>query len=156
MAVIAGTFRNFYKRFSFVVEINGVPTAGFRSVSEVAIEVAVVAQREGGSLIPNKSPGLVTVPDITLMRGATDDLDMWQWMQQVVASDAIIIDPDHKRTIDIVQQNRRGDELRRWSLFNAWPVRFKAGDWDNEADENVIEEVVLTYDFPALGGDQNI
>jgi hypothetical protein len=24
---------------------------------------------------------------------------------------------------------------------------FVAGDWDNEADENVIESVTLTYDF---------
>jgi hypothetical protein len=26
-------------------------------------------------------------------------------------------------------------------------VKFVAGDWDNEADENVIESVTLTYDF---------
>jgi hypothetical protein len=25
-------------------------------------------------------------------------------------------------------------------------VKFVAGDWDNEADENVIESVTLTYD----------
>ena len=25
-------------------------------------------------------------------------------------------------------------------------VKFAAGDWDNEADENVIESVPLTYD----------
>jgi hypothetical protein len=32
-------------------------------------------------------------------------------------------------------------------LSRAWPVQFGAGDWDNEADENVIESVTLTYDF---------
>ncbi|HBQ10302.1 MAG TPA: phage tail protein, partial [Myxococcales bacterium] len=37
--------------------------------------------------------------------------------------------------------------LRRWSLSRAWPVKFVAGDWDNESDENVIESVTLTYDF---------
>jgi hypothetical protein len=26
-------------------------------------------------------------------------------------------------------------------------VKFVAGDWDNEADENVIESVTLTYDY---------
>ena len=29
----------------------------------------------------------------------------------------------------------------------AWPVKFVAGSWDNESDENVIESVTLTYDF---------
>jgi hypothetical protein len=34
-----------------------------------------------------------------------------------------------------------------WSLSRAWPVRFVAGEWDNESDENVIESVMLTFDF---------
>jgi hypothetical protein len=29
-------------------------------------------------------------------------------------------------------------------------VKFVAGDWDNEADENVVESVALTYDFSEL------
>ncbi|MBC7172782.1 MAG: phage tail protein, partial [Polyangiaceae bacterium] len=28
-----------------------------------------------------------------------------------------------------------------------WPIKFVAGEWDNESDENVIEQVTLTYDF---------
>ena len=40
-----------------------------------------------------------------------------------------------------------GSTLRRWSLTGVWPVKFVAGAWDNEADENVIESVTLTYDF---------
>ena len=46
-----------------------------------------------------------------------------------------------------VQQNRHGTTLRRWSLSRAWPVKFVAGDWDNESDEKVIEHVTLTFDF---------
>jgi hypothetical protein len=41
--------------------------------------------------------------------------------------------------------------LRRWTLHNAWPVKFKAGDWDNDSDENVIEALTLTFDFFDLG-----
>ena len=46
-----------------------------------------------------------------------------------------------------MQQDRDGSPLRRWSLSGAWPVKFVAGAWDNESDENVIESVTLTYDF---------
>ncbi|HBQ18605.1 MAG TPA: phage tail protein, partial [Myxococcales bacterium] len=29
----------------------------------------------------------------------------------------------------------------------AWPVKFVAGEWDNDSDEVVIESVTLTYDW---------
>lgn len=58
-----------------------------------------------------------------------------------------LADVNYKRNLDIVQQDRDGTTLRRWSLSRAWPVKFVAGDWDNESDENVIESVTLTYDF---------
>ena len=100
-------------------------------------------------LIPNKSPGLVSFADVTLERGATLDRDIWDWMKQVAdaAADAGLIDDDYKRTLDIVQLDRDGSELRRWRITNAWPVKFVGGDWDNEADENNIESVTLTYDY---------
>jgi len=47
----------------------------------------------------------------------------------------------------VLQQDRDGTTLRRWSLSRAWPTKFVAGEWDNESDENVIESVTLTYDF---------
>ena len=46
-----------------------------------------------------------------------------------------------------IRQHRDGVTLRRWSLSRAWPIKFVAGEWDNESDENVIEQVTLTYDF---------
>lgn len=41
--------------------------------------------------------------------------------------------------------------LRRWSLSLVWPIKFVAGEWDNESDENVIQQVTLTYDFLRIG-----
>ena len=52
-----------------------------------------------------------------------------------------------EQLLDVVQQDRDGLTLRRWSLSRAWPVKFVAGEWDNESDENIIESVTLTYDF---------
>jgi len=153
MAAIEGLVRSFYKKFKFRVEIQGVIWAGFQTCGDIAIEVATIEHHEGGSLVPNKSPGRVTVPDVELTRGGTDDLDLYAWMQQVVAAGGILVDPSQKRSVDIVQQDRAGGELRRWTLINAYPVRWKAGDWDNGADENVIESITLAYDYPTIGGD---
>ena len=148
MAVI-GTPRSFHKKFKFLVEIDGVAHAGFQKSSELSVEVANVQYYEGGSLNPNKSPGRLTFADVTLERGATSDKDLFDWMTQVAdaAANAGLNEPEFKRNLDIVQQDRDGSTLRRWSLVGAWPVKFVAGEWDNEADENVIESVTLTYDF---------
>jgi phage tail-like protein len=143
-----GTPRSFHKKFKFIVQIDGFGSSGFQKCSELSMEIAKVEYFEGGSLIPNKSPGRVTFSDVTLDRGATKDKDMYEWARATtnVASNTGLVDDRYKRTLDIVQQDRDGRTLRRWRLLNAWPVKFNAGDWDNEADENVIESMTLTYD----------
>ena len=148
---IIGTPRSFHKRFSFVVE-SDLANAGFQKCSELSVEVSNIEYYEGGSLVPHKSPGRLKFADITLERGATKDHDLFDWMQQVAdaAANAGLAEPRFKRNVDIVQQDRDGSTLRRWSIAGAWPVKFVAGAWDNEADENVIESVTLTYDYFTL------
>jgi len=148
---IIGTPRSFHKRFSFIIEAE-LANAGFQKCSELSVEVANIEYHEGGSLIPNKSPGRLKFADVTLERGATKDHDLFDWMQQVAdaAANAGLVEPKFKRNIDIVQQDRDGSTLRRWTIAGAWPVKFVAGAWDNEADENVIESVTLTFDYFTL------
>ncbi|RJS14214.1 phage tail protein [Corallococcus sp. H22C18031201] len=148
MAII-GQPRSFHKRFKFLVEIDDVGHAGFQKCSELSVEVANVQYFEGGSLIPNKSPGRLTFSDVTLERGATQDHELFDWFLSVVDTSSGLGLPDigYKRNLDIVQQDRDGTTLRRWSLSRGWPVKFVAGEWDNESDETVIESVTLTYDF---------
>ncbi|MCG8416632.1 MAG: phage tail protein [Proteobacteria bacterium] len=144
-----GTPRTFHKKFKFVVEIDGFAFAGFQKMSELSVEVAKIEYFEGGKLIPNKSPGRLTFSDVTLERGAAQDVDMYTWMRETAdaASGIGLVEPQFKRNLELVQQERDDTPLRRWSLVNAWPMKFVAGDWDNEADEVVIESLTLTYDF---------
>ncbi|TBR17480.1 MAG: phage tail protein [Chitinophagaceae bacterium] len=148
MAVI-GQPRSFHKKFKFIIEIDSVAHTGFQKCSELSVEIAKVEYSEGGSLIPDKSPGRATFSDVTLERGATKDEDLFNWLKQVanIAANSGLVDAQYKRNLDIVQQDRDGKTLRRWRLTGAWPTKFVAGEWDNEADENVIESVTLTYDF---------
>jgi phage tail-like protein len=150
---IVGKPRTFHKRWKFIVSIDAVQHAGFSKCSELSAEVAKVEYYEGGAVIPDKSPGRLSFPDVTLERGATADEDLFRWFRDVVdtASGRGLPDPDYKRNLDIVQQDRDGTTLRRWSLFGAWPVKFVAGEWDNGSDENVIESVTLTFDYFELG-----
>jgi len=152
MAII-GQPRSFAKKHRYLVEADGISHAGFAKYSELSVEVATVQYFEGGSILPNKSPGRLTFPDVTLERGVTQDRDLFDWFQDVAitSSGLGLTDPGYKRNLDIVQLDRDGTTLRRWTLYRAWPVKFVAGEWDAEADENVIEKVTLTFDYFTLG-----
>lgn len=148
MPVIGGP-RKFYKKFKFIVEIDGVAHAGFTKCEGLDAEVAQVKHREGGVLTEQKDAGLVVFSDLVLERGASADNDLHNWWLQVVnaAAERGQTDLQYKRSLDIVQLDRDGTILKRWSCFEAWPTKFTAGSWDNNADENVIEAMTLSYRF---------
>ncbi len=79
---VVGNPRSFHKKWKYVVEIDGVASAGFAKCSELSVEVARVDYWEGGALTPNKSPGRLTFADVTLERGATQDRDLYNWMHE--------------------------------------------------------------------------
>ena len=149
---IQGTPRSFDKKFGFLVEIDGFVSAGFSKCSELKASVAEIKHFEGGTLIANKSAGRLDFADITLERGATRDLDMFLWFGNVANAPANIglKEVAYKRHLDIIQIDRDGEPLKRWSVFNAWPKEFVAGEWDNNVDENVLQKMVLCYDYYVL------
>lgn len=149
MAVVA-TPRTFHKKFAFRVEIDGFGSSGFSKCSALEAEIAEIKQYEGGALTPNKSLGRVEYKDVTLERGATRfDSDMYNWFIQAVNAPANtgIAEQLVKRHLDIVQLDRTGIIVGRWSLVNAWPKMFTAGEWDNNTDEVLVEKLVLSFDW---------
>lgn len=146
---VLGVPRVFHKKFKFIVEIDGIGSAAFQSMSELSAEFGTVEHREGGVLIPDKSPGLMTFADVTLARGATQDRQLYDWFEETAdaAQNAGTIDPLYKRLVSALQLDRDNTVLREWRIYNAWIKKFVAGDWDNDAEEAVIEQVILTFDY---------
>ncbi len=149
MPTVIGKSRKYHKKYKFIVELDNFAASQWQKCSELSSEIAKIEQWEGGSLIPNKSPGRVTFSDVTLERGATEDEDCFNWYKQVanIAANSGAVDDEYKRNGDVVQQDRDGKSLRRWMLSAGWPTKFVAGEWDNTSDENVMESITLTYDF---------
>lgn len=141
-----GAPKQIHDRFSWVVEIDGVQSAGFSETSGLSVEVEEVTYREGGALFPNKSPGLANITDVTLKRGTAQDLDMFVWLTTVAesVSDSGLPEPAYERNLDIVQLRRDGSERIRYRLLRCWVKKWGPGDWDNSASEKLIEEVILS------------
>lgn len=146
-ATILGQPTSYQHRYRFLVEIDDFSRASFTKCSALEAEIAKVETWEGGALTAHKEPGRVTFSDVTLERGVTDDQDCYTWFKDVVQSyrDAGRVSPEYYRNVDIVQLDRDGSELRRWTLEEAWPTKFTAGEWDNEADEATVEMLTLTF-----------
>lgn len=144
---VTGTPRNYDKKFLFAVEIDGLDVAWFESVSGLESEVGVVEQHEGGDPnVADQSPGKVKFSAVTLTLGATDNHELYDWYLLVIDAEAGtgVVDAEYKKNVSIVQKDRDGSEKRRWDLFECWPSKFKAGEWDAKAEENVMQEVTLT------------
>lgn len=134
-----------YDKFSFKVEVDGFVDAGFQKCSEIKASMEVVEYREGGSVLPDKDPGLVNTENITLERGATDNLELYEWFKNVATGVGGENGVD-KRNLAIIQTDRNGNELKRWNIYNAFPIEFSAGDFDATSNEKRIEKLVLAYD----------
>lgn len=147
---IVGSVKSFDKKFLFQVAIDGFTSASFSKVSGLKCSVGEIKHKEGGTLMPNKSAGMLEFGDLTLERGATrSDLSAYLWFQQVANAPADIglKDVAYKRHLDIIQRDRDGEILKRWTVFGAWVKEYEAGEWDNNSEEVVIEKIVLAYDW---------
>jgi len=127
---IVGTPRIYHHKYKFVVELDGFSSSGFQKCSELSAEVGDVEYSEGGTLYPDVSPGRVKFTELTLSRGATSDIDMYRWYNQVIsaAANSGLVDPAFRRNGHIVQLERDGAALRRWQLWSAYPKKFVAGE----------------------------
>lgn len=145
---VTGNPRRYDKKFLWAVEIAGLEVAWFETCSELSSEIGVVEQHEAGVInVADQSPGKVKFPPITLTIGATDNTELYDWYIQVIdaAANSGEPDDDYKKNVSLVQKERDGTNKKRFNLFEAWPNKYVAGDWDAKAEENVIEQVELTY-----------
>jgi phage tail-like protein len=151
---ILGQARAYHQKHRFQVQIDNIAYGSFQSCTELSSEFAEITQWEGGTNIAHKTAGRQTFDDVTLARGVTGDLALYDWHLQL--GDAVdntgLNEPQYKRNVEVVQCDSAGGQLRRWRLVGAWPKKYVAGDWDNDADENVIEQLTLAFDYFELVG----
>jgi phage tail-like protein len=162
MAVL-GTPRETHGKWKFVVVIDGFDYFFFQKCSEISVEFATAPYYEGGSIIPVKTPGRATFPPLTLERGASRNATAHAWALEC-GNAAVgipggpgdvgsppggsgVVSPGFRRNGSLYQRDRDNTNLIRYDFFGAWVKKFVAGDWDNTADEIVIEKLELEYDF---------
>jgi phage tail-like protein len=129
----------------FGVEFQGQVVGAFRECTGLGSENEVVeykASGQKGEYVIKKVPGRLKWNNITLKRGITDAMDMWQW-RKLVEQGKI---GDARKNGTITMYNQQGDAIAKWNFTNAWPSKLSGPSANAGNNEVAIEELELTHE----------
>ena len=131
-----------YQAYNFAVEIDGINRAGFKSASGLDSSTGATKYREGtdATLASRQIPGLLTMSNITLTRGITDDRSLWDWREDVMKGKT------QRRNVSIVLRDDQGNEKIRWNLRECWPIKWSGPSFEATTDSVAIESLELVHE----------
>ena len=128
-------------KFRYRVEIDGLDAGGFSEVTGFDASIDVMEYREGDMVqTPYKIPGLKKYGNITLKKGLTDSLVMYEWL--ITGVDG----PVDRKTITITSLDESEQAVASWQVINAWPVKYTAPDFNATSSEVAIETVEIAHE----------
>jgi phage tail-like protein len=143
-------------RFGVVFSLNQFVDTGFSRISGAEASADTIEYREGGqNFTPRKFPGLARFAATMFERGATTNLDMYQW-----AATAWALNPNavpyedgynpatsFRRDISVLAL---GPDLqttvRTWVLHAAWPSSVRMSDFDAQSSTALIESMTIQHE----------
>jgi phage tail-like protein len=130
--------------FQFGLELDGVVEGYFGECSGVESYHEVIEQqavRDGHSFIM-KLPGILKDGDITLKRGITSNMQIWEWRALAEQGNMKVA----RKHCSIVMFNRNFEQIARWVFVNAWPMKVSGPDFSSSGNEFGVEEMTLTHE----------
>lgn len=131
--------------FKFALEIEGKLSGYFTNVTGIGSETEVIEQKvtgENGETIIQKIPGRHTWTEITLKRGVTTNLEIWEWRKMVVQGKI----NDARTNCSIVALSQDNQETARWNFTNAWPTKVTGPEMDSAGTNYMVEEVSIVHE----------
>lgn len=139
MAGVIGKSVVYWDSWNFVIEVDGVPVAGFNKCSGVGFTIAVSQFMEGGvNGISSQSHGPEKPKDVTFEQGESGDGYFWDWRKAIKAGAV-----DDLRTFTVAQKHG-SKVVERLPLINCAMSDFDAGEFDRGSeDKKRIRKIVL-------------
>ncbi|HZY40468.1 MAG TPA: phage tail protein [Anaerolineae bacterium] len=130
--------------YHFHVEIDGISQAQFRECGGLGSESQVVEYKESvkGVTVIRKQPGPIKWSDITLKRGVSDVMELWQWRKQVEQGKV----DEARKNGSIVLYNQANSEIARWNFKDGWPSKLSGPQVKADASDVAIEELTITHE----------
>src|SRR5512139_655516 len=116
--------QNPFVGFHFVVEISGIQEARFTECSGFEAKLDVEEYKEGGvNDFVHRLPGRRSFSTVTLKRGMTTSMHLWDWLHRVATVNA---KGEEKKNLSIVLYDKAAAEVMRWNLIGAFPIKWNS------------------------------
>ncbi|MFC1892703.1 phage tail protein [Chloroflexota bacterium] len=132
--------------FHFALDVQGEIAGYFTEVAGLGSETEVIEAKtvnEKGVEVVIKVPGRLKWGDITLKRGITSNLDIWNWRKTV--EDGKV--KDARRNGSIIMYDQELGEKARWNFLGAWPSKVSGPTPKADSNEFGVEELVLVHEY---------
>ena len=130
----------------FYVEIDGMAQAVFTEVSGLQLEMEVMEYQEGGvNDFVHRLPGRTKSSNLTLKRGMTSSNEFFNWYAELAAGK---ITP---KNVSVVMYDVKGNELARWNLIKAYPVKWIGPQFNAHDAAAAVETLELEHERLELG-----
>lgn len=128
--------------FNFRLEIDAVVHGGFSECTGLDSESDIIEYRLGtDDNTVRKIPGLNKFSNVTLKRGFSTNMDLWDWRRTVM--NGVI----ERRTVTIILLEETGQtEKLRWNLRAAWPSKWTGAELKSSANEIAIETLEFCHE----------
>jgi phage tail-like protein len=131
--------------FNFGLEIEGKMAGFFQECSGIGSENEVIDHKvvdTNGIEMVRKIPGRLKWGDVTLKRGITTDMEIWDWRNSVVQGKM----DDARTNCSVIMMDRDYTPKARWNFFNAWPSKVSGPSVKSDSNEIGVEEVTLVHE----------
>lgn len=131
--------------FHFGIELQGKVTGYFTECTGIGSENEVVEHKvvdDKGREYIHKIPGRLKWENVTLKRGLTSDLQMWEWRDEIVQGNV----ETARKNGSIIMFNQQFSEVARWNFENAWPLKVTGPQTKTDSNEYAIEEMTIAHE----------
>jgi len=135
--------------YSFALEMRDGPVitkgAYFGEVSGLSADYEVVEHKTidaNGKPLVQKIAGRISYGAVTLKRGITADLSLWQW-HKIVMEESM---EKARATILIRLFDVGYNELFHWTLARAWPSKISGPQFVAAGADVALEELTIVYE----------
>ena len=131
--------------FNYRLEIEGKLAGYFTEVSGIGSEHEIVEHKvvdDNGREIVQKIPGRLKWENVTLKRGITDAMDIWDWRKLVEDGKM----GEARTNCSIIMMDRNYEDVARWDFVETWPSKVSGPSVKSDSNEFGVEEVTLVHE----------
>ncbi len=128
---------------SFYLDLQGAVTGYFTECSGLSSSNQVIVHKSvdpKGATRIRKIPGPITYGNITLSKGITNSLELWNWITAVAEG------KQERKNGTIALVDPQGQTVAEWELIAAWPVRVSSPNLSAGSGQVGVEQIELAIE----------